>query len=60
MWVTFPIHQCRLPGQTILSHKILPGFAFSEQVLQLFVAYSLLDILNDILKKRFYPRWIKD
>ena len=47
------MHPCRLPGQTGLNHKILLGFDFSEQVLQLFVAYSLLDILNDILKKAF-------
>ena len=53
MRVTFLIHPCRLPGQTSLSYKILLGFHFSEQVLQLFVAYSLLDILNDILKNAF-------
>ena len=53
------MHSCRLPGQTGLSHKILLGFALvsrfclSEQVLQLFVAYSLLDILSGILKKAF-------
>ena len=53
MWETFLMHPCRLPGQTGLNHKILLGFDFSEQVLHLFVAYSLLDILNDILKKAF-------
>ena len=41
----------RLPGQIGLGHKILPGFVFSEQELQVFPSHTVLEILNDILKK---------
>jgi hypothetical protein len=40
-----------LPGQIGLSHKILPGFVFSEQELQLFPSHTPLEILKDIIKK---------
>lgn len=47
-WVTFLMHLCRLPGQTSLSHKILPGFDFSRLVLpsvRRFCSSSLLTLL---------------
>lgn len=53
IWVTFLVQQCPLPGQISLSHKFLPGFAFSEQELQFFPTHCVPKILSDLLQKAF-------
>ena len=49
--VTFLVYLHGYLDKIGLDHKILPGFVFSEQELQLFPSHTLPEILNDILKK---------